>query len=388
MEAPSPPRRAPLGVFTFANPGVFAADYLRSLDQSENGLVLTQAVATELRGRTPASVDHVRVTTEAGHFWVDADVVVLAAGAVENARLLLVSQQHDPAGIGNAHDNVGRYFLEHPRYVSGVIEPSEKLRQDPFAWDIHMQEGVPIQRKLRLTPLAAEQHRSLNSMYFFRKSGWPRPGAARPEQLRALLAREGARELRMSVRGARSVTTPGRRLTDVARAPSTLVRSWSVPEREEVTPDRRSEGVQQLAIEVMAEQAPNAMSRVTLHRERDCFGVPKAAVEWRLSRLDLEAAARGQVRLREHLEARGLGRVHDLVRRRHVPYRLHNADHQMGTTRMHRDPRLGVVDPDGRVHGVTNLFVASPGVFPTAGDSNPTLTTVAMALRLADHLRA
>jgi choline dehydrogenase-like flavoprotein len=62
--------------------------------------------------------------------------------------------------------------------------------------------------------------------------------------------------------------------------------------------------------------------------------------------------------------------------------------HQSGTTRMHVDPRHGVVDADGRVHGVPNLFVSGSSTFPTCGSANPTLTVVALALRLADRLRA
>lgn len=61
--------------------------------------------------------------------------------------------------------------------------------------------------------------------------------------------------------------------------------------------------------------------------------------------------------------------------------------HHIGTTRMHADPRLGVVDPDGRIHGSTNLYVTGSSVFPSGGYANPTLTIVALAIRLADHLR-
>ena len=63
-----------------------------------------------------------------------------------------------------------------------------------------------------------------------------------------------------------------------------------------------------------------------------------------------------------------------------------NAHHHVGTTRMHADPGQGVVDAHGRVHGLTNLFVTGSSVFPTGGFANPTLTIVALALRLAEHL--
>jgi choline dehydrogenase-like flavoprotein len=60
--------------------------------------------------------------------------------------------------------------------------------------------------------------------------------------------------------------------------------------------------------------------------------------------------------------------------------------HHMGTTRMSSSPHRGVVDPDCRVHGIDNLFVAGSSVFPTASSGSPTLTIVALALRLAQHL--
>jgi choline dehydrogenase-like flavoprotein len=59
----------------------------------------------------------------------------------------------------------------------------------------------------------------------------------------------------------------------------------------------------------------------------------------------------------------------------------------MGTTRMHGDPTHGVVDADCRVHGIDNLYVAGSSVFPTGGFAHPTLTIVALAVRLAAHLR-
>jgi choline dehydrogenase-like flavoprotein len=54
---------------------------------------------------------------------------------------------------------------------------------------------------------------------------------------------------------------------------------------------------------------------------------------------------------------------------------------------MHEDPRQGVVDANCRLHGMSNLFIAGSSVFPTGGAAPPTLTIVALTLRLADHLK-
>jgi choline dehydrogenase-like flavoprotein len=108
--------------------------------------------------------------------------------------------------------------------------------------------------------------------------------------------------------------------------------------------------------------------------------------------VDVRSLARLQDLLDEHFTALGLGRV---VRpggdaggtgepRLHSVGGLH---HALGTTRMHRDERRGVVDPDGRVHGTGNLYVTGGSVFPTGGYANPSLTIAALAIRLADHLR-
>ena len=130
------------------------------------------------------------------------------------------------------------------------------------------------------------------------------------------------------------------------------------------------------------EQAPDPENRVTLDAERDRFDLPRPAIHWRWRPLDQRNLTRIHAMITAELEGRGLGRVEITAGAPPDP----NAHHHMGTTRMHRDPRRGVVDEHARVHGVANLFVAGSSVFPTSGFANPTLTVVALALRLADHL--
>lgn len=377
-------------VFAFANPGVFAADYRRQLDHSERALVLTHSTAVNLcTEEADGPVSSVEVSTEAGRFRVSSPVVVLTAGAIENARLLLASRDHDPAGIGNAHDLVGRYFMEHPRFTSGLIEPSTRLLADDTAWDIHLLGDVPVQRKFRLAPEVARRERLANNVFFLRRSSWTPAFTAARRSLRHYRAIIGAQELKSSAAVRRIPPGPFRRVGDVLLGLDAFVRSSPPPRDDPDGKSRDDETPAPLTIEVMAEQRPNALSRVTLHSsERDRFGVPKAVVDWRLTADDLRGVVRGQQLLAEHLVAKGLGSVHSLLRAEHLPLHLQSADHQMGTTRMARDPRKGVVDEHGAVHGSRNVYVAGPSVFPTGGDANPTLTTVAMALRLSDHLLA
>ena len=137
----------------------------------------------------------------------------------------------------------------------------------------------------------------------------------------------------------------------------------------------------------MTEQAPNPDSRVTLSDERDPFGQRRARLEWRLSEVDMRSIARAHAILGEALRGAGLGELRTEPLGPEPPAGITGGLHHMGTARMHADPRHGVVDPNGTVHGLPNLHIAGSAVFPTVGYANPTLTIGALSLRLADHLR-
>jgi choline dehydrogenase-like flavoprotein len=137
----------------------------------------------------------------------------------------------------------------------------------------------------------------------------------------------------------------------------------------------------------MAEQAPNPYSRVTLSDRRDAFGLNRPRLDWRLTDLDTRSI-RGSIDIIDaELRQAGLGRVERKFGDEHPPVQVQAQWHHMGTTRMDPDERHGVVDRNCKVHGVDNLFVAGSSVFPTSGYANPTLTIVAMALRMADVLK-
>jgi choline dehydrogenase-like flavoprotein len=129
---------------------------------------------------------------------------------------------------------------------------------------------------------------------------------------------------------------------------------------------------------------------VRLGDARDVFGRPLPRLDWRLSERDVRSVQRAFGLLGRALERSGQGRIEldfpdtpDCWRAACT-----GGKHHMGTTRMHESPAQGVVDADCRVHGTANLYVAGSSVFPTGGYANPTLTIVALTIRLADHLRA
>ncbi len=141
----------------------------------------------------------------------------------------------------------------------------------------------------------------------------------------------------------------------------------------------------------MTEQAPNRDSRVTLGDERDALGMPVVKLDWRLTELDYHSIRTASRQLAVELGRSGLGRMQPWCAHEtdeEIDRRITPGAHHMGTTRMHSDPSRGVVDTQCRIHGTRNVYVASSSVFPTAGHAAPTITIVALAIRLAAHLRA
>jgi choline dehydrogenase-like flavoprotein len=176
----------------------------------------------------------------------------------------------------------------------------------------------------------------------------------------------------------------GRRLADAVRDPGAAGRTLARHAGEIVRRNRC------LALRTVLETTPRADSRVSLSDKRDRFGMPRVRVDWRIDRDDLRALSRLRGLLAETICRRELGTLVDdpACDADGWPNSMEGGKHHMGTTRMHADPMGGVVDPDCRVHGLANLYVAGSSVFPTSGYANPTLTIVALALRLADHLKA
>lgn len=307
---------------------------------------------------------------------------VLACGGIENPRLLLASNDVQSDGIGNAHDLVGRFFMEHPHGRAGRI-----ITRRP--WDLWMlfrranaPDGIPV--ALALRPGLAMQRRDggLNAALTVKLQRKPALGLTFNKRL----FRDGTAALNPS-RSARQLLYGYKRVRIFA---STAIRPVLDRLRAEL-------GLRQPYLIVRGEQAPNPDSRVTLTHERDALGMPRAALDWRLGAQDKHSVAVVTQALDRELRRLGLGQVepaawlNDGCNEWPVDPTISNHPiggfHHMGTTRMATDPKRGVVDGDCRVHGYANLWIAGSSVFPTGGWANPTLTILALALRLGAHLR-
>jgi choline dehydrogenase-like flavoprotein len=336
-----------------------------------NVTLLSHATVTSIAVDRHGRVDHVRCATLGGNrFKVSADTVVLAAGAIENARLLLASNDVQRPGIGNEHDLVGRYFMEHPDLEVGVLIPAPELEPDVFR--LYGSQTVEPQLNanamLRLSDDVLQKEGLLNAVV-----------RLRPTARSALDPAVGsARTLRRSLH--HGVPTAGL-ATHAVRA----VRGLGPVGRHGLA--TRSGAPDAFGLDIMAEQAPNPDSRVRLSGRRDRLGVPSTVLDWRLGDLDWRSIRRAVEVLADCVRDAGVGEVVSTLDR-NPPPAVYGNWHHLGTTRMHDDPARGVVDRHGRVHGVDNLYVSGGSVLPTGGYANPTLTIAALALRLADHLAA
>jgi choline dehydrogenase-like flavoprotein len=143
-----------------------------------------------------------------------------------------------------------------------------------------------------------------------------------------------------------------------------------------------------IGVRSLVEQSPNPANRIVLGDEKDILGQRRAKIYWRWSELDLHSISRTQEIFRQEFASAGIGVFTPTkASETGMPREFSSPHHFMGSTRMHNDPRQGVVDANCRVHGLQNLFITGSSVFPTGGFANPTLTIIALALRLSDHLR-
>lgn len=342
--------------------------------------VVLGATVTDLQIEGPQdqiSAVRVRMPDGAEHA-VQARAYVLAAGGIDNARLLLASRSRLPAGIGNGNDLVGRFFMEHLSVRSGDWRPVERAHVDgPTPYRAHVVDDLQVHAKLSPAEHVLRQRGLLNSTFFLDAMDEARASAG---TLSAVTLKHAMVDRPRPAHLAANAATVVRHLPDVVR----LARRQLA--------HRRGRGQHfpdtMIQLRAMSEQAPNPLSRVTLDDTRDAFGLPQARLDWQLTELDRRSVREAQDVIDRALQQAGLGRLERKLGEERPTAEQRGQWHHMGTTRMHEDPTQGVVDRDGRVHGMRNLFVAGSSVFPTGGYANPTLTVVALALRLADDLRA
>lgn len=365
----------------YSHPLDLGRKYRQQILRSQNVTLVTHATVTEL-----VPDDEVRCvqelylkSPEGQDLVVHPKTAILATGGIENARLLLASTRHCSNGLGNDHDLVGRFFMEHYYKVVGILPLGQRRRDvlpftnvSPLGQSSDQSYG---QGTFGLTDALRHQHHLLNMhLRFYRYS--PLEGTSAVIAAKRLGKAANSRDFK-------AIAAAGRRLLEKDWRVLPRYLGWHLWNKFDETAK-----FTHVRLQAWLEQEPDPSNRVTLSSERDYLGQPLAHLRLRCSDRMMQSVTRSLKHIDAALQSRGFGPLqYDTARLAHLnPYDKIGL-HHMGTTRMHPNPTQGVVDANCKVHSLANLYLAGSSVFPTGGAANPTLTIAALALRLADHIQ-
>ena len=351
-------------MWQFSPPTRFGEKYKDTIVNAKNIHLYTYANVVDIKANENiSSVEEVTVKNYAGkEHTVRAKYFVLACCSIQNARVLLASNQQAPKGLGNDNDLVGRFFMEHIE-----IKAAELWLEKPDPMQLYMWE-------------------------------WGKTKA------RAELAISAQKQQEYKILNGTAALNP----LEIAKGEPSMIEIWSEDAKknmERLNSYGKEEGdngetkvpaekkaYQSFQLFTRIEQAPNPNSRVTLDTEKDSLGMPRAMLHWELTPFEKRSIRQIYKLIGQEVGRTEIGRVRLMEYLRDEkdeswPEFTGGGWHHMGTTRMSEDPKQGVVDANCKVHGISNLFVAGASCYVTAAAPNPTLTLIALTIRLADHLK-
>lgn len=343
--------------------------YLENLQDSSNIQIVTNANVFNIDAPgNEEAVKHLDIKTLSGNeFRVKAKNYVLACGGLENARILLSSNKHNPAGFANHHGVLGKYYMEHPKIMLGKLKPNSKMMRSPiFMWKKKIDKKGYIRTYLKLTPEIQKKERMLNHSLEI----------TYPHSVQDSLAySEGfLRNLKLSKSSIHDLIKLSPHVFRLLENLEKLMLNLPVK-------------FDHMLLRNHMEQAPNKSSHVSLGQEKDRLGMQKLNLHLVISEQEKQDVIRLHSLINSHLTDTGHGTIESDFPPLNSDWPgMTDSSHHIGTTRMSDDSKTGYVDKDCKVHGVSNLYVIGSSVFPTGGHVNPTLTIVALATRLAEKL--
>lgn len=358
------------------------------LNFAENGRVASIDVRDSLSGKLR--------TLEVG-------TLVVAAGGLETTRLLLAAQREAPDRFGGLHGPLGRYYQGH--LVGEIADLHFAQPEYASAFDFRVdQHGSYVRRRIVASDALQHQERLLNCAFWpvVPRIGHAEHGSAilsmiylvmRMGPVARLVVAEKIRQMSLT---ADDSPLPGHVLNLLRGAPAAAVFGVNFLrqrfDRRTRLPGlfvRNARGIYGLSYH--SEQTPDPESRVTLTNETDRLGLPRLAIDLRFCADDAASTIRQHVLLGQWLQRAGIGQLHyrdaPEDRAAAVLAQARHGTHQVGTARMALSRHDGVVDRNCTTFDSPNLHLATTAILPTSGQANPTLTAVALALRLADRLK-
>jgi choline dehydrogenase-like flavoprotein len=349
----------------------------KDLEQSDSVTLYLHANLTELLlAPTGDRIEAALVCNYAGtKFRFEASHFILCPGTIETSRLLLASRSVNPKGVGNTHDQVGRYFHDHISLPSAKLTGATRTMFlesfGPFlfrrtAHTVNF-EALPQLRE-HLNLLAVMAHIIIDE----------------PED-------SGVSVTRSLLRSAQRGNMKEAIFRELPKVPRAAIDIGGLAYMATFEKRRHASPSAAVMLCLDSEQLPLADTRIYLDDDLDPFGMPKAVVDWTISDADLTTLRRFAKFLRERFAALSIGGVEwrpEIFDQSAEITGITDTFHPMGGCRMGTDPRASVVDSNLTVHGIPNLSIASAAVYPAGGNSNPSFTIIALALRLGDRLAA
>jgi choline dehydrogenase-like flavoprotein len=394
----------------------FARSRLDSLDIMRFGQEFATFKARNVRVLLNATVTQIGLTADGGRLdkldistlggvrsSVRAKVAVIAASGIENPRLLLASNSVQGRGVGNAHDQVGRFLMDHPGAQVG------RFHHEAIAPIVHRFGFYGIRDRgrahlfmhgLTISPVIQERERLVNcAIYFMPERSSNDPWDALKRLLRSRSDHPFRDALSLVSGGGLLAKGACMKILGSSRTPRALkeliVDTAIRCNPNFVAADFQSGGLPHkltgVSMEAIVEQRPNPNSRVTLSDKVDQLGVPLAKVDWCIDDDDRFAIVRIAQLAQDILPRAGLPEpvLEPWVAENRLEQSIViDMAHTLGTTRMSDDPKTSVVDRYCKVHGVHGLYIAGGSVFPTSGHANPTLMILSLAIRLADTIKS
>ncbi len=360
---------------------------VKSTDNSEQKIL--GAIAMTSAGR--------EIVFQATHY-------VLSAGGIENARILLNSpvEQEGPT-LGNEHDQVGRYMMNHPKRYQGILVLEKPVHYLPYYFGC-MWAGFSGFAGVRLSNQTQHEQETVSAyLRFVPIFPWAEnPGVEAFVRLmkkskrlfKMWVGSQGKKVIELKSYAETGDTTEMddvnhsnlKLLQLMLKNPGTVLNyAWH-----RLTNKRPL--IRRIQLRTFMEMEPSPDNRVKLSSELDCHGFPIPQVTYAPTARDQRSVELLTSCFAQEIKKKGIGTVEGAFRVDEEFYKSINkhfgydASHHMGATRMGTSPLQSVVDPTLRVHSVSNLYVAGSSVFPTSGLANPTMTIVALSIRLADHL--
>lgn len=382
----------------WSTPVNFVKDYAHLLKKNGNIQVILDSHVISFETADGKTINSINARWKFKlDFTVSCKTFILACGEIENPRLLLASKNiFHPNGLGNNYDLVGRYYMSHFFGTYATLMPKNR---ENIIYDFEKdKEGVYFRRRWWITEEAQNKNEIGNAIFFLHQAN-DQSGHRDvlfsivfiSKFLISLISQKPISVIKNKkdvLKHLKIVLTEGwTKLPSILKIALKRFQKRRLPF---VLPHINSE---KLGLYFQTEQMPNPNSQISLDESNcDAMGIPRVKVHIEFNELDKKTIKMAHnIFMDRYIKANVGGYSYSesgldqFINQKINSF--NSAAHHLGTTRMSEDPRFGVVDQNCLVHGMTNLYVAGSSVFPTGGHVNPTLTIVALSLRLGEHIK-